>query len=75
MEFYTRPSTKQSTQQTTFRSPIIFHFSPMATRRTRNLDLADKIDADPRLAAPVMSSSPRRRIPRVVGIPVTPARK
>ena len=76
MEFYTRPSlTKQSTQQTTFRSPITFHFSPMATRRTQNLDLNDKIDANPRLASPVLSSSSRLRIPRVVGIPVTPARK
>ena len=76
MEFYTRPSlTKQSTQQTTFRSPITFHFSPMATGRTQNLDIDDKIDADPRLASPVLISSPRLRIPRVVGIPVTPARK
>ena len=73
MEFYTRPSlTKQSTQQTTFRSPITFHFSPMATRRTQSLDLNDKIDADLCLASPVLSSSSSLRIPRVV---VTPARK
>ena len=47
----------------------------MATRRTRNLDVDNEIDVDPRLASPVLSSSPRLRIPRVVGIPVTPARK
>ena len=33
----------------------------MATRWTQNLGLDDKIDADPRLALPVLSSSPRLR--------------
>ena len=69
LEFTTTTST------TTTSSPIIFHFSSMATRRTRNLDVDDEIDVDPRLASPVLRSSPRRRIPRVVGVPVTPARK